>query len=432
MNKTLMRKILLLTLLSCSLAFEAKAQSHPASLSQCIDSALVHNRSLQNAALEIESAREQRSEAYTRYFPQISANVTAFQTFDKLIKSDALALSELNRGYGATISALQPLYAGGQIHTGNQLTQVQEDVCQLQLQLKEKDIREKVTENYWQICTVKYNLRTIAAAEKQLDAVMQQVDNLVRAGVTTRNATLQVRLRKHELASNRMKLENAEKTLLLLLSQLTGISNLDITVPDEDASIGMPQMCDVASAVNLRNELALAGKAVEAQRLMIRMERGKNLPTLAVGVMGYNMGIGGVSDQVKMMTKTNFTNGLALATISVPISSWWGGSHAIKRQEIKLKEAENTLLDARENLRIDIEAAWNNVQEAYSQIGIARASVEEAEENLRMHTEQYRTGTVTITDLLDAETLNRKSHDQLSSAIASYQIALTKYQLKTE
>jgi len=425
-----MKKILFINILFCSLVLGTKAQT--VSLSQCIDSALVYNRTLQNAALEIEAAGEQKKEAYTKYFPQISANVTAFQAFDKFIKIDAMGLSELNRGYNVSLSALLPLYAGGQIHTANQLTQVQEDVCQLQLQLKEKAIREKVTENYWQICTIKYNLRTIAAAEKQLDAVMQQVQNMVDAGVTTKNALLQVKLRKHELASNRLKLENAAQTLLLLLSQLTGIQNLDIAVPNVNATDEIPQMYDVTLAVNQRNELALAGKAVEAQKLQIKMERGKNLPTLAVGLMGYNMGMGGFSDQIKQMTKTNFTNGIALGTISIPISSWWGGSHAIKRQKIKLKETENNMLDVRENLRIDIEAAWNKVQEAYSQINIAKASVEESEENLRMHTEQYKSGTVTITDLLDAETLNRKSHDQLSSSIASYQIALTKYQLKTE
>lgn len=402
------------------------------SLSQCIDSALVYNRTLQNAALEIEAAGQQRQEAFTKYFPDIKANVTAFYAFDDLIKSDAMGLSELNRGYGATVSALQPLFAGGQIYNANKLTKVQEDVSRLQFQLAEINVTEKITENYWQICTVRYNLRTIEAAERQLDAVMEQVQRFVDAGVTTPNALLQVKLRKHELSSNRLKLENAEKTLLLLLAQQVGKPGLDIVLPDEDATVTLPMMCDEESAVNQRRELALASQAVTANRLQVKMEVGKNLPTLAVGVMGVNMGMGGLSQQVKPMVDTNITNGIALGTLSVPISSWWGGSHAIRRQKLKLREAENTLQDAREQLRIDIEASWNNLTEAYEQIAIAQSSVEESEENLRMYTQQYRVGTVTLTDLLDAETLNRKSHDQLSSALAAYQIALVRYELKTK
>ena len=69
--------------------------------------------------------------------------------------------------------------------------------------------------------------------------------------------------------------------------------------------------------------------------------------------------------------------------------------------------------------------------EAYKQIQIAEASVEEAAENLRMNTDQYRAGAVTISDLLDAETLNRQAQNQLSQAKVTYQIRLSDYQRKT-
>ena len=57
-------------------------------LQQCLDAARQNNRTLQNAALDIQAATTQKEEAYTNYFPQISANVMAFQAFDKLVKSD--------------------------------------------------------------------------------------------------------------------------------------------------------------------------------------------------------------------------------------------------------------------------------------------------------------------------------------------------------
>jgi outer membrane protein TolC len=57
--------------------------------------------------------------------------------------------------------------------------------------------------------------------------------------------------------------------------------------------------------------------------------------------------------------------------------------------------------------------------------------VEEAAENLRMSTDQYNAGTETISDLLDAETLNRQARNQLSEAMATYQIRLADYLRKT-
>jgi len=423
------RTIIIMAL--CMMAHSVDAQKQY-TVNDCIDSALVYNRTLQNAALEIEAATHQRKEAHTKYYPEVKANITAFQTFDKILKSDALGLSELNRGYGATVSVMQPVYAGGQIVTANKLAEVQEDICRLQLELKEKDIRDKITENYWQICIIRYNLNTIAAAERQIAAVREQVQNLVNAGVTTPNAMLQVKLRENELKANRLKLENADKTLTMLLAQQVGKPGLSIYVPDENDVQTLPPLVNVAEAVERRSELALANKATEAQRLMVKMEQGKNLPTVGIGVMGTNVGLGGLSDNVKAMTKTNITNGVVLGTVSIPISSWWTGKHAIRRMKIKLREAENQVLDARENLHIDIMSSYNDLSEAHEQIAIAKASVEEAEENLRMYTDRYRSGTVTITDLLDAETLNRKAHDQLSSSIATYNIKLQAYKQKSE
>ena len=326
---------------------------------------------------------------------------------------------------------MEPLYAGGQITAGNKLAKVQEEVMYLQRALTEKDVLQKVTENYWQIATIKYNLQTIEAAEKQIDAVLKQVQDYVNAGVTTRNAVLQVKLRKQELASNKLKLENGQHVLLLLLAQQIGMANQNIDI-DSNAitEVQLPAMADSQTAAAAREELQLAGKGVEAQQLQIKMERGKNLPTLAVGVMGYHTGFGGLSDTAKSYMKTTQTNALGLATLSIPISNWWGGSKAIKRQKIKLQQAQNTYQDAQEQLRIDIESAWSNLTEAYKQIDIAKASVEEAEENLRMSSDQYKMGTETITNLLDAETLNRQAQDQLSSALATYQIRLADYQRK--
>ncbi|MBR3733910.1 MAG: TolC family protein, partial [Bacteroidaceae bacterium] len=106
-------------------------------LQQCLDSALHHNRTLQNAALAIDAAGLQADEARTKYYPQISANLTAFHAFDKIVKGDgtipaeiaaispALAayagqpysIREFNSAYSATFSIMQPVYAGGRITT---------------------------------------------------------------------------------------------------------------------------------------------------------------------------------------------------------------------------------------------------------------------------------------------------------------------------
>jgi len=408
------------------------------SLDQCIAMARQNNRTLRNAALDILSAKEQQQEAYTKYFPQVKANVTAFRAFDKMVKGDLtalmrqpLTLEELDRGYGATVSITEPLYAGGQITAANKLSDLTADINALQHSLTEKDVVQKVTENYWQIAQIKYNLRTIEAAERQMDAVCQDVNNFVTAGVTTRNALLKVKMRQKELESNRLKLENADHVLRMLLAQQIGAQGtIDIALPASHDAV-QPRHADTADAVQGREELSLAQKNVEAHWLQVKMERAKLLPTLAVGVTGYHTGFGGLSDLAKSCIESTSTNGVALATLSIPLSDWWGGTHAVRRAKNRATQALGDYLDAQEKLAIDIESSWSNLAEAYQQIDLARAMGDEAAENLRMSLAQYKAGTETLSDLLDAETLNRQAQDSLAAAIATYHIRLADYQRKT-
>ena len=426
-------------------------------LEQCLERAKQNNHELRNAALEIEAATAQKREAFTNYFPRISANVLAFRCFDELVKTEGtypkeiaaismqfapligtpFTISELNRGYAVSGTIVQPLFHGGQIVYGNKLAGVQQDVMILKQQLSEKEVLQKVTECYWKLAQVRYNLSTIEAAEKQVDAVMEQVENFLKAGVTTRNSQLKVRLRQQELSSARLKLENADHVLRLLLAQQIGIEpaeadkSFDIILEDKPVE----QPIEVAGGLlNLssdhREELQLMGKAVEAQKLQVKMERGKYLPHLAIGLLGYHTGLGGYSEKAKNYLPSTLNNGIAFGTLSVPISDWWGGFHAMKRQKIKLQQAQNDRENVRQMLQIDIERAWTNLQEAYKQTQIAQASCEEAAENLRMTTDQYRMSTCTLTDLLDAETLNRQAQNTLSEAKASYQVALADYRRK--
>ncbi|MBQ7570855.1 MAG: TolC family protein [Bacteroidaceae bacterium] len=447
-----MKRIAIVFLILHSQLFTLHSQTK-LGLEQCLELAREHNRTLQNAALEIDMATEQRKEAFTKYFPDIQANVMAFRAFDEMVNGDGtipqevaainpqfaqyvgapFSYSEFNRAYSATLTLTQPLYAGGQIVAGNRLARIGQEAVVLQRQMKEKDVLQKVTECYWQVATVKYNLSTIEAAEKQVGAVCQLVENYVRAGVTTKNDLLKVHLRQQELASNRLKLENAEHVLLLLLAQQIGMAGQQVDIDAQSLQPQNPAEVHVATdeAVQSREEMALMEKQVEANRWQVKLERGKYLPTVAVGLVGYNAGLGGLSDDITKYMDTNMTNGLVFGTVSVPLMSWWGGRHAIRRTQMKLQQAQNDALDAREQLGVDIEQAWSQLTEAYKQIAIAQSSVDEAAENLRMSTDQYNAGTETLSDLLDAETLNRQARNQLSEALATYQVRLADYRRKT-
>ena len=124
-------------------------------------------------------------------------------------------------------------------------------------------------------------------------------------------------------------------------------------------------------------------------------------------------------------------NAMVAATVSVPISDWWGGSKAIKRRQLEVRRQQNNLLDLQEQINVDIESARADLSQATKQIEIAQASVDQATENLRITTLQYHAGTAPLTDLLDAETLHRQAQNSLNNARADYQRSRAVYLLKS-
>ena len=445
-----MRKIL--AIIACSMCCGFAATAQPAyTLQQLKDSAFQNNIAVRNARLGIEAAQKQRKEAFTKYFPNVSATGLWFNANKGMAQttinpseaipaslasslatslpaealaalSNPISISMLKNGTIAGITATQPVFAGGQIVNGNRLARVGEDVSRLQLQMSENEV-EKIAEQYfWQIVSLQEKMKTVAAVETMLADIHKDVDAAVSAGIALRNDLLQVQLRQNEVESQRLKLQNGISIVRLLLAQYCGLRDTTFTLSHHaDAVISVPLKQDHQQALFSTSEYQLLGKQVEAANLQRKMEIGKNLPTVAVGV-GYNY---------HTLLENDHSFAMLFATVSVPISDWWGGSHAIKRKKIAYQQAQDQLADNAQLLTIRMQNAWNSVVEARLQLDIAQRSIEQSEENLRLHRDYYRAGTCKMSDLLEAQLLYQQSCDKHTDAYADLQNKILEYKQST-
>lgn len=143
----------------------------------------------------------------------------------------------------------------------------------------------------------------------------------------------------------------------------------------------------------------------------------KNMPTVAIGG-GY------MHDN---LTDRDAPFWMGFATVSIPLTAWWEGSHNIRQQKLAVNNSENQLKDQSELLVIRMQDNWNKLNEAYRQIGIARRSIEQSAENLRLNTDYYTAGTCSMSDLLEAQSLYRQSRDKYMEARAQYAIKKREY-----
>ena len=439
-------------------------------LQQIKDSALHNNIAIRNARHSIEAAQQQRKEAFTKYFPNVSgtglwfnANKGMAQTtvnpsemispelgasLAQMLPAEALvalsnpiSISMMKDGTIGSLMAVQPVFAGGQIINGNKLAKVGEDVSRLQLQLSENEVEKTAEQYFWQLASLQEKMKTVDAVDTLLAGIHNDVDVAVRAGLAMRNDLLQVQLRQNDIQSQRLKLQNGISIVRQLLGQYAGLTpdpsptgegssySFDIVLPEMNQQAYSlpspflpPEGRSVArngegSGVRLLPEYQLLGKQVEAANLQKKMAVGQNLPSVAVGA-GYNY---------HNLLDNDHTFGMVFATVSVPISDWWGGSHAIKRRKIEHQQAQEQLADNAELLKIRMQNAWNGVQEAYRQLQLSERSIEQAEENLRLNRDYYRAGTSRMSDLLEAQLLYQQSLDKHTDAFADYQNKLLEY-----
>ena len=391
---------------------------------QAVSDALQNNVRMKNADNDLEAARQAKKQAFTKYFPTVSATGIGYMADKGLLEMNlgpGMEMSMLKNGLMGGVSAQLPVFTGGRILNANRLADVGVETSRLQRRMSEKEVVLTAETYFWQAVMLKEKLKMVEAVERQLAKFANDAEAAVTAGVSDRNDLLQVNLKKNETRSNRITLENALTTAKRLLAQYTGHAGDSIDV-SADMSGGLPPSplqlyADPSAALPHTTEYAMMEQNVKANRLKYKMTVGQNLPTVAVG--------GGYMYDDLMDKSHQFWVGFA--TVSIPLSGWWGGSHEMKKQRLAVRNAENTLKDNGQLLVIDMENKWNDMNDAYRKISIAMESIAQAEENLRLHNDYYRAGTATMSDLLEAQTLYQNSRSAYVEAYADYQIKKREY-----
>ena len=80
--------------------------------------------------------------------------------------------------------------------------------------------------------------------------------------------------------------------------------------------------------------------------------------------------------------------------------------------------------EATELLALQVEQTKNEVNETYFQIGIAQSSIEQAKENLKVVNDNYKGGIVSMSDLLEAQSLYQDALNQHTEALCNYNIKI--------
>ena len=449
----IMMKRLSIIILSVGMFLPISAQKIY-TLKECRELAMQNNIRIRDARLGVSQAQETEKNAFSKYLPTVTASALCFQSNDYLMKKDfslsaadqsklgsvvsqlglnPAALASLPSSYSfnllkhgalGQVMAMEPIYAGGQITNGNKLAKLQTEVKKLQIRQSEDEVVSSTETYYNQLLTLFGKLRTINMADNQLQRIHKDAENAYKAGISTKKDMLTVELKQNELYGNRLKVENGIKLCKMALAQYIGKNGdeimIDTTLTDEILEPSA-YLVDHVSALNNKVEAQLLDKNVEANKLQTKLKKGALMPTLSVGAVGV----------YQNMMGSGQANVIGLATLSVPISGLWSDNHLVKHQKIAEQIARQDRDDNRQLLIIQMQSAYNDFDNSYKQILVARKSIEQSTENLRLNEDYYKAGTATMSDLLDAQTSNEQSIDKYTETVCNYLDCKTAYFIAT-
>ena len=454
MKKTVLAALAALTCIA------APAQELRLTLEECREMALQNNSSAVGAALDLEAARYQKQEAFAEYFPRVSAMGFGFWAFDPLLEIgvkdifgnndfsnnlqgliDSYApmyglptsYSTLSRGYLAGISVMQPLFAGGRIVNGNRLAALGVEAAGLQQEVQRRSTSDEIEGYWWQVVSLQEKKELLAGSKEFVDTLFRDVTVAYGAGLVTEDELLQVKLARNELLSNEVQLDNglklAKMNLLNSIGQGYTVISANaseerpyidsIVLADEEGLPGPPEAyyVDEESIAASMEETRLLELQVEAAELQKKMALGEALPQLAVGATyGYYDFTG----------KGDF-NGLAFATVQIPISDWGKTSAKMKRLQTQVDKAASQRDYLQSQIILGVRQSWVELNSAWSQYQLALDSEAAAEASFGRVERNYEAGMVTAAELLQSQTSLRQASDKRADALNSYRQALRKW-----
>ncbi|WP_192350154.1 TolC family protein [Algoriphagus sp. Y33] len=259
---------------------------------------------------------------------------------------------------------------------------------------------------------VVFNQEQVKIAENQLNTTQDQLERtikLVNAGSLPYSDQLDL---QSQLATNNVDLINAKATLngsMLTLAQALQIpytSDFQIKKPelsvDDTFMVSESSATIFQTAVETMPEIKAAMLGVESAEYDIKIAKAGYSPTLAIGA---NLGTNYVDiyeDKFADQLDFNFSQSAGLQ-LSIPVFSRFTNKANVQRANVQKKLAELSELEAKNQLRQDIETAFTNALASEQSYQASLTRIESLEESFRIAQQRFELGAINSVDFQVAQ-----------------------------
>ncbi|WP_211047367.1 TolC family protein [Lutibacter sp. B1] len=422
----------LLFLVFTSVTFSQENVTSKLTLEEVIQLALKNNQALKVSDKYISIAQQQTEINKLQQLPNISSSVNASYIGDVLILdkdfSNSTTVDMPHFGNTFSVQASQVIFKGNAVNNAIKIGFLQEELAKLDYRDDELSIRLLVTATYLDLFKL-YNQKTvynqnIVLAQERL----KNINNFYNQGMVTRNEVIRGEL---QLTNLKQAVETISNNISILNKQLAtaiGLSDATIILPDESLLEEKPivQDFDFYSGEGFANNPKIKTTQVQTElvKKTAKITKSEMLPAF-VAFGGYNMQrpITSTSPALDMYSNS-WQVGVGL---SFDIESLYKTPKKLKLNNLQLDQMKEIELLQKQNLDVEIKAAYLKYQDAVSQSNTFVESKRLAEENYYIIEKKYLNQLALAVDMLDAS--NAKLDAELNYTNSEINILYTYYNL---
>ena len=385
-------------------------------LKGAVTTAIQNNRDITIAELKRREAEADVSAAAARKNPSVSYSWQRNQYPTQHVAGTQSS----NHGYSQKIEVSWPIWTFGNLEGKIDAARYQKNIADLNVYKTEADTKLAAVQAYYQyleaVKLAEVQAQSVTDYASHLNNVQQQFDAgiVAKLDVLSSNVSLANAKQKSIAADNTRDVAEANLNNIMRVPMNTTLNPLDKNFPEPEFDLTMEQA--ILMAQKYRWELVEADYGVKAAEASLRSAKAGYLPTVSVG--------GGYSWKEASVTAVDKDDWAVKGGLSW--SLWDGGATqaSVKKADAAVKTAQETLLQAREKIELEVRQDYLNVLSYKEQIRAAEASVAQAEEAYKIATVRYSSGVGINLDVLDAELALNTARTNYITALYNYNIGL--------
>jgi outer membrane protein TolC len=406
-------------------------------LQQALELAQRNNRTLEAAKLTLERNQSALQEALAAEFPTlgVAATFSRDESAAQRLRNSASANNPfftpsniISQTFNGALQANYDLFTAGlrpaQIRQAEQQVRFQ----QLEVERIAEQLRLDVTNSYYAVQEADAQVDIFQDAVRAASQSLRDAQLLEQAGLGTQFDVLQAEV---DLASSQQDLTRA-------LSQQR-VSRREIA-----RLLSVPQTADLAAAdpiavagqwpLSLEQSIVLAYKnRAELEQQLVQRDIGEQQRRIALASIRPQAGLSASYNVLGILSDDQGPAGGLSLGATLRWNFFDGGAARSRAEQARrnIAIAETRFADQRNQVRLEVEQAFFNLNANAQNIETATIALQRAEESLRLARLRFQAGVGTQTDVLNQQTaLTRARFNQLS-AILEYNRALAALQRAT-